>query len=101
MPAIERSFRDCIEQAESGDHGAGGQNLDFEVASGHVVDLLGEVEREFVKDVLGGPRALPAHVDRALGLGNVRCSDGCGSADRGGLEETAARLFCYARSIYS
>ena len=40
MSAIERTFRYRIEQAEGRNHRACGKNLDLEIASGHVVDLL-------------------------------------------------------------
>ena len=66
VAAVERALRHRVEQAEGRHHGAGRQHLDLEVAAGHVVDLLGEVERVFVEDVLGRPGALPAHADRAL-----------------------------------
>jgi hypothetical protein len=72
VATIERSFRHGVEEAESRHHRARGQHLDLEVAAGHVVDLLGEIERELVEDVLGRPSALPAHADGALRLDNAR-----------------------------
>ena len=68
VAAVERALRDGVEQAEGGHHGAGGKHLDLEVAAGHVVHLLGVVERVFVENILGRPGALPAHADRALRL---------------------------------
>jgi hypothetical protein len=41
-----------LEQAECGHHGTCRQHLDLEVAAGHVVDFLGVIDRELVKDVL-------------------------------------------------
>ncbi len=61
VAAVERALRHRVEQAERRHHGAGGQHLDLEVAAGHVVDLLGVVERVLVEDVLRRPRRLPAH----------------------------------------
>ena len=94
VAAVERALRHGVEQAEGGNDGAGGQHLDLEIAAGHVVDLLGEVERVLVEDVLRRPGALPAHGDRArLPLGDHREPErraGGGNAG-GGLQEPAAR----------
>ena len=93
VAAVERALGDRVEQAEGRHHGAGRQHLDLEVAAGHVVDLLGEVERVFVEDVLRRPGALPAHAGRsglarrAGALRRTRGADGRGSA----FEEAAAR----------
>ena len=72
MATVERALRDRVEQAEGRHDRAGRQHLDHEVAAGHVVDLLGEVLRVLVKDVLGRPGALPAHVDWRLRLDHAR-----------------------------
>ena len=72
VAAVEHALRDRVEQAEGGHHGAGRQHLDLEVAAGHVVDLLGVIQRVFVENVLRRPGALPAHADRALGLDDGR-----------------------------
>jgi hypothetical protein len=66
VAAVECSFRHRVKQAECRHHGAGRQHLDPEIAAGHVIDFFCEIEREFVKDILGGPSTLPAHGDRAL-----------------------------------
>ena len=72
VAAVERALRHGVEQAEGRHHRAGGQHLDLEVAAGHVVDLLGEVERELVEDVLLRPGALPAHRGDPLRLDDMR-----------------------------
>ena len=92
MAAVERAFRDRIEQAERRHHRAGGQDFDFQVAAGHVVDLLGEVECVLVEDVFRRPGALEAQA-RGLrtsqhGRGQ-RTGGACG--DRGIAKETTAR----------
>ena len=76
VAAVERALGHRFEQAEGRHHGAGRQHLDLEIAAGHVVDLLGEVERVFVEDVLRRPGALPAHADRALRLDDGGGGDG-------------------------
>jgi hypothetical protein len=81
MSAIERTFRYRIEQTEGRNHRACGKNLDLEVASGHVVDLLCVIERVFVKNVLRRPRALKAHADGALRIDDARRGD-CGGGPR-------------------
>ncbi len=72
VAAVERPFPHGFEKLKSRDHGARGQDLDFEVAAGHIIDLLGEIVGELVEDVLGRPGRLPAHSDRPLGLENRR-----------------------------
>src|SRR5262245_23023705 len=92
MAAVEGSLRYCIEQPKRRDHGAGREHLDLEVAAGHVVDLPGVVLGVFVENVFRWPRALPAHVDRALGAYHVRGRYGRCSSGRGrDLEEIAPR----------
>ena len=75
MTAVEGALRHGIEQAEGGDYGARRQHLDFQVAARHLVDLLGVVEGELVKDILLRPGALPAHRGNPLRL------DDCGKAE--------------------
>src|SRR6266542_3708456 len=60
MATVERALRHGVDQAEGRDHRAGRQHVDLEVAAGHVVDLLGEVERVLVEDVLLRPGAATA-----------------------------------------
>ena len=72
MTAVEGTLRHGIEQAEGGDYGARRQHLDFQVAARHLVDLLGIVEGELVKDVLLRPGALPAHRGNPLRLDDCR-----------------------------
>ncbi len=86
VAAIERAFRNGVEQVERGNDGAGGQDLDLQVAAGHVVDLPGEVGRVLVENVLRRPGALPTHRDRALRLDDHRegqrsCTCGGSRAD--------------------
>ena len=91
VAAVEHALRHRVEQAECRHHGAGRKHLDLEVAAGHVVDPLAEVERVFVEDVLRRPRALEAHADRPLRLDDARCRDGCRAGrERAGLQELAA-----------
>jgi hypothetical protein len=82
VTAVERALRYGVDEAERRDDGAGRQHLDLEVAARHVVDLLGEVERVLVEDVLLRPGALPAHGDRSLRFGDHRESER-GRARRG------------------
>src|SRR5262249_23190882 len=91
VAAVEHAFGHRIEQLEGGHHGPGRQHLDLEVAASHVVDFLGVIERVFVKDILSRPRALPAHVDRALRLYDARRRYARGSRQRSSFEELAAR----------
>ncbi|MCY1218976.1 hypothetical protein D9M72_309340 [compost metagenome] len=77
VTAVQRSLRYGVEQAEGRHHGTSGQHFYLQIATGHIIDLPGEVEREFVKDVLGWPGALPAHADRPLRLDNARRGDRC------------------------
>ena len=92
VAAVECPFRHRVEQSERRDDGTSGQYLDLEVASSHVIDLLGEIERKFVKDILGRPSALPPHVTGPLGLDNIWRGNSCGSADGGDFQEMATRL---------
>ena len=82
VTAVERALRHGVEQPEGRHHRARRQHLDLEVAAGHVVDLLGEVERVLVEDVLLRPRALPAHRDRPLRLGDHREAERRGAGRR-------------------
>src|SRR5689334_16596236 len=96
MTAVERSLRHGLQQPERRDNGTRGQHLDLELAAGHVVHFLREVERVLVKDIFRWPRRLPAHVDRALRLGNHWEPEG-GDARRGtagGTKELAALRCC-------
>ncbi|MNN49345.1 hypothetical protein D3C81_1638650 [compost metagenome] len=72
MAAVEGALADRVDQVERLDHGARRQQLDLEFAAGHVVDLLDEVARELVKNILGGPGALPTHRHGALRLDDGR-----------------------------
>ena len=96
VAAIQRSLADRVEQLEGLDHRAGRQHLDLQLAAGHLVDLLGEVQRVFVEDVLGRPGRLPAHGDRRLGDGDHREAGHrrAARARRGGGEELAPRVLC-------
>ena len=94
VAAVEHPLRHRIEELEGRHHRPGGQHLDLEVATGHVVDFLRIIERVFVKDVLRRPRALPAHVDRALRLDDARRRHGRGRRHRSSFEEPAARRYC-------
>jgi hypothetical protein len=95
MTAIERARAYRIEQIESLDYRARRQDIYFQRATGHVVHLLGEVEGEFVEDVLCGPGALEAPGNGLL------CSDDLrgrkrSSPDnscRAGFQELSARAF--------
>jgi hypothetical protein len=73
------------------DHGARGEHLDLELATGHVVNLLGEVAGVLVEDVLRRPGRLEAHRGRAgRGLAPAdhrECERGCTGGAR---EEIAA-----------
>src|SRR2546430_1968527 len=86
-----RSIAETISPPGSGAAGARRQHLDLEVAAGHVVHLLGVVQRIFVEDVLRWPGALPAHADRALRLDDGRRCDG-GGGDRRALQELTTRI---------
>jgi hypothetical protein len=90
VAAIEGARGDRVEEAEGRHHGARRQHLDAQLAAGHVIDLLGEIVRVFVKDVLRRPGALPAHVDRALRLDHARRRDR-GARHGGSAQELAAR----------
>ena len=91
VAAVERALGHRLEQAEGRHDGAGRQHLDLEIAAGHVVDLLGEVERVLVEDVLRRPGALPAHADRTLRLDDGGGGDG-GAGDGRALQELATRI---------
>jgi len=60
---VQRSLGDGIQQAKGRYNSPCRQNFDFQISTGHVVDLLGEIKSEFVEDVDGGPSALEAEVD--------------------------------------
>jgi hypothetical protein len=90
VAAVERAFRHGVEQPEGRHHGAGRQHVDLQVASRHVVDLLGVVEGVFVENVLRRPGALKAHADRALRLDDAGGSNRRGG-DAGAPEKLAAR----------
>jgi hypothetical protein len=96
VATVQRALRHRFEQAESRYHGTGRQHFDLEVATGHVVDLLGEIEGVFVENVFRRPGRLPAHADRAgLGLGDhwkSRCRGSDATGDSGGEELAAGRL---------
>src|SRR6202012_2614545 len=82
MSAIERTLGYRIEQTEGWNHRTCRKNLDLEVATGHIVDLLRVIERIFVEDVLCRPCALKAHADGTLcvddgGRGNCGGAGGC------------------------
>src|SRR5207244_12561192 len=93
MPFLDRAPRNRVEKSERGYDCTGRQQLDLEIAARHVVDSLGVVERIFVEDILGWPRALPPHGDRSRltrgdhGKSQRRHSSGgaCGN-----LQESAA-----------
>src|SRR5262249_17234394 len=90
VTAVEHALGNGVEQLERRDDCACRQHFDLQIAAGHVVDPLAEVEGVFVEDVLRGPRALPAHTDWAL-----RFYDGWRSyrgrrGHRGPAEELAA-----------
>ena len=92
VSAVQRALGDRFEQTEGRHHRAGGQDLDLEFAAGHVVDLLGEVQRVLVEDVLRRPGALEAQAGDGRRLGKCRRGHGA-SAHRGGdggLQEAAA-----------
>jgi hypothetical protein len=73
MSAVEGALRHRVEHAKSRHHRARGQDFDLQVATGHVVDLMGVIESKLVEDILLWPGALPAHRDRSrLPLGNHR-----------------------------
>ncbi len=90
VAAVEQTLGDGVEQLERRNDGAGRKHLDLEVAAGHVVDLLGVVDRELVEDVLGRPRALPAHVDRAGLSLHGRGGDGRSGGHAGAQDKAAA-----------
>ena len=69
VAAVQRALGHRVEQAEGRHHRAGGQDLDLQFAAGHVVDLLGEVERVLVEDVLRRPGALEAQAGDGLAPG--------------------------------
>ncbi len=69
VPAVQRALGHRFEQAEGRDHRAGGQDFDLQFAAGHVVGLLGEVERVLVEDVLRRPGALEAQAGDGLASG--------------------------------
>ena len=91
MSPVEGALRHRVEHAEGRHHRAGGQHLDLQVATGHLVDLFGVVERELVKDVLLRPGALPAHRGNPLRLDDCRKAESC-RASRGNrsLEDVPA-----------
>ncbi len=101
VAAVEHALRHRVEQLERGDDGAGGQHFDLQIAAGHIVDLFGEVDRVFVEDVLRRPGALPAHIDRAGRLHDVRRRDGGSRCDTksSGLQKFAAACRGRARLI--
>src|SRR5690606_4567358 len=66
VAAVERALGYGVEQCESRNHRACGQDFDLQFATRHVVDFLGEIEREFMKDVYSRPCALEAEVGRTL-----------------------------------
>ena len=72
MRAVDRAFGNRIEQTECRRDRSRGQHLDLQVAAGHIPDFFCEVEGELMKDVLFGPRVLPAHGERARGFGDRR-----------------------------
>jgi hypothetical protein len=92
VAAVERAFRHGVEQAEGGHHRAGRKHLDFEIAAGHVVDLLGVVEGVFMENVLRRPGALKAHADRALRL------DEAGRGHRRGSDAGTSQKFTARRN---
>src|SRR5687767_206734 len=49
VAAVERALRHSVDQLEGRHHSARRQHLDLQVAAGHVVDLLGEVESVLMK----------------------------------------------------
>jgi hypothetical protein len=87
VAAVERALGDRFEQAERRHHGTCRQDLDPEVAAGHVVHLLGEVVGVLVEDVLRRPGALPAHRDRPLRLGDHREAKRGGARGSGGTAQ--------------
>ena len=72
MSAVEGALRHGVEHAEGRHYRARGQHFDFQIAAGHVDDLLGEVESELVEDILLRPGALPAHRGDPLRLDDIR-----------------------------
>ena len=93
VAAVERALVDRVEQLERRHHRAGGQHLDLQAAAGHVVDLLGEVLRVLVEDVLRRPGALEAQAGglrraTTIGAASAPARDGAGG---GVLQEAAAR----------
>ncbi|KAG1372838.1 hypothetical protein G6F60_015590 [Rhizopus arrhizus] len=58
VAAVQRACRHRVQQVARLHARPGGQHLDLQLATGHVVDLLRIVARELVEDVRGGPRAL-------------------------------------------
>ena len=103
VTAVERALGHGVEQPEGRDDRARRQHLDLEVAARHVVDLLGEVERVLVEDVLLRPRALPAHGDGPLRLGDHREAEGGGAGRRHGgpgQELATRRLGGWLRSVH-
>jgi len=92
MAAVQRALVHRLQQLEGRDDGAGGQDLDLELAAGHVVDLLREVGRVLVEDVLGRPGALEAQ-RYGLRAGDHRRGHGAGAGGGSGcgLQEAAAR----------
>src|SRR5436190_9837880 len=97
VAAIERAFGDRVKQAEGRNHGTSRQDLDLEIAAGHVVHLLREVERVLVEDVLRRPGALPAQAGRTLRLddgGEAECGSAGGGRGRTGQELTTRIAHC-------
>src|SRR5512144_2943720 len=92
MAAVEHALGDRVEQLERRHDRTRRQHFDLQVAAGHIVDPLAEVEGVFVEDVLRGPCALPAHADWALRLDDRRGGYRRCRGHRGPAEELAAGL---------
>ena len=89
VSAVERALGHSFQQTKGGHHGAGRQHFNLQVAAGHVIDLLGVVQRILVENVFGRPGALPAHGNRAsLGFGDHGGRQGA-SGNRDALEQAA------------
>jgi hypothetical protein len=66
MATVQGALVHGVQQLEGRHHGTRGQHFNFQAATGHVIDFLGEVVGVLMEDVLGRPGALKAQ-GRGLG----------------------------------
>ena len=99
VAAVENAGMDGILELEGRNDRTGGENVGFQTPSGHVVHAFGEFVAEFVEDVPVRPSRLEFPCGR-LSSGYLRSRDRCCCSKAGHLQEPAARLLGFTRSLW-